>query len=195
MHRIMQIDEGSNRIVVTTTDIHSPQRIAEALKHAYHGDFEIGYGHDEYTVRVNWQPLTPPGPSRRSRPRQFTQTPLQITTRHMAHSHALTTRVREDVAKLAQFYPHIVSCHVVVEQRDRHQSRGRSFNVRIALSVPGHELVINHDHDEDVYVALRDAFASLTRRLEDVARRQRGDVKRHGAFSEGKTGSVTVDED
>ena len=66
MHRIMQIDEGSDRIVVTTTDIHSPQRIAEALKHAYHGDFEIHYGHDEYMVRVNWQPLTPPGPSRRS---------------------------------------------------------------------------------------------------------------------------------
>ena len=43
------------RVVVTTTDIHSPQRIAEALKHAYDGDFKLSYGHDEYTVRVNWQ--------------------------------------------------------------------------------------------------------------------------------------------
>ena len=43
-----------------------------------------------------------------------------------------------------------------------------------------YELIVNRDHDEDVYVALRDAFASLTRRLEDVARRQRGQVKAHG---------------
>jgi hypothetical protein len=40
---------------VTTTDIHSPQRIAESLKHAYHGNFKIRYGHDEYTVRADWQ--------------------------------------------------------------------------------------------------------------------------------------------
>jgi len=55
MHRIMQIDNGSDQSVVTTCDIHSPQRIAEALKHAHQGEFEISYGHDEYTVRVNWQ--------------------------------------------------------------------------------------------------------------------------------------------
>lgn len=55
MHRIMQIDEGPDRVVVTTTDIHSPQRIAEGLKHAYQGEFEIRYGHDEYMVRVNWK--------------------------------------------------------------------------------------------------------------------------------------------
>ncbi|MET0167697.1 MAG: BCAM0308 family protein [Vicinamibacterales bacterium] len=55
LHRIMQIEEAPNGVGITTTDIHSPQRIAEALKHAYHGDFKLSYGHDEYTVRVNWQ--------------------------------------------------------------------------------------------------------------------------------------------
>ena len=122
------------------------------------------------------------------------QTPLQITIRHIAHSHALTTRVREDVGKLSGFYPDIVSCRVVIEQRDRHKSQGRSFNVRIALGVPGHELIVNHDHDEDVYVALRDAFASLTRRLEDVARRQRGVVKKHSVVPGGKATPVPVDQ-
>ena len=55
MHRIMQVDESSEQVDVTTTDIHLPQRIAEALKHAYDGKFEILYGHDEYVVRVTWQ--------------------------------------------------------------------------------------------------------------------------------------------
>ena len=55
LHRVMQIEEALDGVVVTTTDIHLPQRIAEALKHAYHGEFKLRYGHDEYTVRANWQ--------------------------------------------------------------------------------------------------------------------------------------------
>ncbi len=107
------------------------------------------------------------------------QVPLQITIRHMAHSPALDARIREDTARLEEFYRGIISCHVVVEEQGRHQQQGRWFNVRIVVSVPGHELIVNRDHDEDVYVALRDAFASLTRRLEDVARRQHSQVKTH----------------
>ena len=49
------IEDAPDGVVVTTTDVHLPQRIAKSLKHAYHGDFEIRYGHDEYTVRVNWR--------------------------------------------------------------------------------------------------------------------------------------------
>lgn len=105
--------------------------------------------------------------------------PLQITVRHMAHSAALEARIRESAAKLEEFYRGVVSCHVVVEEQGRHQQKGHGFNVRLAVRVPGHELIVNRDHDEDVYVALRDAFASLTRRLEDVARRQHGQVKAH----------------
>lgn len=55
LHRVMQIEDSADGVVVTTTDIHLPQRIAEAVKHAYHGDFRIRYGHDEYAVRVDWQ--------------------------------------------------------------------------------------------------------------------------------------------
>jgi hypothetical protein len=55
LHRIMQLDEGDDRIVASTTDIHLPQRIGEALKHAYDGELEIRYGHDSYSVRVHWR--------------------------------------------------------------------------------------------------------------------------------------------
>ena len=123
------------------------------------------------------------------------QTPLQITIRHMAHSHALTARVREEVRKLAGFDPDIVSCRVVIEQQDRHKSQGRSFNVRIVLGVAGHELIVNHDQDQDVYVALRDAFASLARRLEDVGRRRGGTFKKHASVTGGKATPVVVDQD
>jgi hypothetical protein len=55
VHRIMQLDEGADRVLVSTTDIHLPQRIGEALKRAYDGRLEVHYGHDEYTVRVHWR--------------------------------------------------------------------------------------------------------------------------------------------
>ena len=55
LHRIMQLDEGTDRVRVSTTDIHLPQRLGEALKRAYDGKLELHFGHDEYTVRVSWR--------------------------------------------------------------------------------------------------------------------------------------------
>jgi hypothetical protein len=54
LNRIMQIDERDGRIEVSTTDIHLPQRIGEALKHAHHGKLTVHYGKDEYSVRIRW---------------------------------------------------------------------------------------------------------------------------------------------
>jgi hypothetical protein len=74
-------------------------------------------------------------------------------------------------------------------QRRRHQ--GDLFRVRIDLAVPGREIIVDrtgpkdHAHD-DVYVAVRDAFAAATRKLEDAAREMRGDVKIHAAPRHGE---------
>jgi len=106
------------------------------------------------------------------------QVPLQITVRHMSRSDALEARVREQAAKLEGFHPNLVSCRVTVEELARHQSQGRQFQVRIEVGVPGRNLVAAN-HDEDVYVALRDAFEAVARQVEDDARVTRGDVKSH----------------
>jgi hypothetical protein len=54
LHRIMAIDDAGDRIVVTTTDIHLPRRIGDALKSAHEGELDIRYGAGEYSVRVRW---------------------------------------------------------------------------------------------------------------------------------------------
>lgn len=107
------------------------------------------------------------------------QIPLQITLRDMPASAALEDHIREKAAKLERFYPPLMGCRVVVELPHKHKHKGKQFNVRIDLTVPGGEIVINHDQSEDVYVALRDAFEAAQRKLEDYGRRQRGDVKTH----------------
>ncbi|MES2365829.1 MAG: HPF/RaiA family ribosome-associated protein [Pseudomonadota bacterium] len=107
------------------------------------------------------------------------QIPLQITIRDMPASAVLEDHIREKAAKLEHFYPALVGCRVVVELPHKHKQHGKLFNVRIDLTVPGSEIVINRDQSEDVYVALRDAFDAANRKLEDYGRRQRGDVKTH----------------
>ena len=54
MNRIMDIDRQDDRIEITTTDIHLPQRIGEAVKRAHHGDLSVQYASDEYSVRADW---------------------------------------------------------------------------------------------------------------------------------------------
>jgi ribosomal subunit interface protein len=109
------------------------------------------------------------------------QTPLQISLHGIAHSDALSSAIRKKAEKLDRFYPHITSCHVVLELASGHQRHGQQLTARIDIRVPGGEIVVTHQHDEDLQVALRDAFRAARRKLEDYGREQRGDVKRHTA--------------
>lgn len=105
------------------------------------------------------------------------QTPIQITVRDMPHSPALDEHIRAKAAKLEQYFSPITSCRIVTEAPHKHHHQGRQYVVRLDITVPGREIVINHDHDEDVYVALRDAFEAAKRQLEDYARIRRGETR------------------
>lgn len=122
------------------------------------------------------------------------QIPLQVTYHGISRSDALDTRIRDKAAKLEEFYPRITSCRIVVEERDRHHHQGRQFTVSIDLRVPGREVFVGRDHHEDVYVAVRDAFDAAARKLEDVARLQRGDVKLHEATQRGTVARLFPEE-
>jgi len=122
------------------------------------------------------------------------QIPLQITVRDVLHSDAVEAHIREKAAKLEEFSGHIMSCRVVVEMPHKHSHQGRQFNVRIDIGVPGEEIVVNRDHHEDVYVALRDAFDAAKRRLEDHVRRARRDVKIHAAELVGRVVRLSREE-
>lgn len=120
---------------------------------------------------------------------------LQITTRDIPHSEALETHIREKAEKLEKFYPRIMSCRIVVELPHKHHHQGRLFDLRIDITVPGGELVVNRVTNEDVYVAVRDAFDAAKRQLEDYARRQRGDTKLHAPVLRGKVIQLFKTED
>lgn len=121
--------------------------------------------------------------------------PLKITLRHIPPSPALEERIQKKAAKLDAFHPNVTGCEVSVEEQRLHHHQGRWFTVRVSVSVPGrHDIIVNRDHDEDAFVALRDAFDAVFRRLKDVARVQRGDVKTHVVPRHGRVADIFADE-
>ena len=100
------------------------------------------------------------------------QVPLQITFRNIERSDTLESRIRADATKLERFHPRITRCRVTIEETQRHHTQGRQFTVCIEVRVPGRDLSANKD-DEDVYVAVRDAFTAARRQLEEIAREMR----------------------
>jgi hypothetical protein len=56
LNRIMAIEEpADDTLVITTTDIHLPRCIGEALHRAFHGDLKLHYDEASYFVRVDWE--------------------------------------------------------------------------------------------------------------------------------------------
>ena len=81
-------------------------------------------------------------------------------------------------SRLLGLHPRITSCHVIVDELDRHKEQGRLFEVRVDVKAPRAEIVANHQRHEDPYVAMRDAFDAVIRQLTETVDRQRGQVKR-----------------
>jgi len=122
------------------------------------------------------------------------QIPLQISLHGIEHSNALYEAIREKAEKLDRYYDHIMSCRVVLELAGRHKRKGKEFTVRVDLKVPGGELAVTREHDEDLQIALRDAFDAARRQLEDYARGQRGDVKRHPPEYTGRVARIDAEQ-
>ena len=55
LNRIMAISDEDGATVITTTDIHLPRRIGEALYDAYKGQLDFQYVEDAYSIRVTWR--------------------------------------------------------------------------------------------------------------------------------------------
>jgi ribosome-associated translation inhibitor RaiA len=66
---------------------------------------------------------------------------------------------------------------VVVEAPHRQHKKGTLYHIRVDLTLPGEEIVVDRDPDdhahEDVYIAIRDAFEAVRRQLKKSLRQTR----------------------
>jgi len=120
---------------------------------------------------------------------------LQTTFRNMPHSDAIEAKINEKSVKLDRFYERIMSCRVVVEESQSRRHQGKLYSVRIDITVPGKELAVSRQENEDAYVAVRDAFDAAARLLEEHARQKRGVVKTHTEPATGRIAKIFPDSD
>ena len=99
---------------------------------------------------------------------------LELRFLGMEPSAAVEAAARDKAGKLDQFCSELMACRVTVELLHKHKRHGRPFGVRLNVTLPGHELSVDRVQNEDVHIALRDAFDDMRRQIEDVARRMRG---------------------
>lgn len=104
--------------------------------------------------------------------------PFELVFHGMPRSDALAAAIATHVARLDRHGHDIMHCRINVVLDEKHTQQGKPFNIRIEVTIPGHELVASKECDEDVYVALRNAFGNVTRMLEDTTRKQRDRLKR-----------------
>lgn len=103
------------------------------------------------------------------------QVPLQVTFEGTEPSAAARAAIDREVDRLEKHNQHIIGCRVAVIAPGHKHHHGTGFQVRIWLTIPPHEnILVNHTPSDDarhehVELAIKDAFASARRQVDDLA--------------------------
>jgi ribosomal subunit interface protein len=103
---------------------------------------------------------------------------VKVTIRDTPKSQFLEDHIIKKAFKLNQYCQQISKCRVVVDMPQKHKHQGKLFRVSIELNVKGKELVVNRKLDEDVYVAIAQAFDAIERKLENYSHRRVNNIRR-----------------
>jgi ribosome-associated translation inhibitor RaiA len=124
--------------------------------------------------------------------------PLQITFRNTDPSPVIEEIVRVKASHLDRFCDDVSSCQVVIDVPHRHHRSGNRYRLRLDITVPGDEFAITRGASEtpegkNLTAAVREAFDTAARLLEDYVRRRRHanevprrDAPRQGAGRDGR---------
>lgn len=131
------------------------------------------------------------------------QLEMHVSARNLTLGPADEQTIREAAAKLDGLDPRLTACRVIVSMPQRRGHTGRKYQVEIELLAPGAQIVVRRQSDENLLTAIQNSFAAARRRVQDGARRRRGQVKSLAAMPRGTVtkvlpvegyGFVTADE-
>lgn len=93
--------------------------------------------------------------------------PLTISAQDFDLTDPIEAVIRDKATKLEKFNGRVIGCHVTVHGPSKHHRNGGPYAVRIDLTVPGHEYVINQKEAPDLNLVIRDAFDAARRKLDE----------------------------
>jgi ribosomal subunit interface protein len=112
---------------------------------------------------------------------------VKVTIRDTLKSQFLEDHIIKKAFKLSQYCQQISKCRVFVDMPQKHKHQGKLFRVSVELNVRGKELVVNRKLNEDVYVAVAQAFDAMERKLENYTHRRVNNIRKR------KRGAATND--
>lgn len=107
-------------------------------------------------------------------------TPLEISFKGLDKSPAIEAKIAEKAAKLEKHFDRMTHCRVVVAAPHKHSHKGKTYEIKIDIGIPGTApLIVTHESavgqaQEDLKIALRDAFEAAGRRLDEVVEKMNG---------------------
>lgn len=127
------------------------------------------------------------------------QVPPEIAFRKIDATQLLKDAIDAGIESLEEVYDRIISCRVMVEETNSGRKSGKLNHVRVDLTVPGGEVVVNQNPPkdpevQDLHSAVDEAFEIARRRLREYARKQRGDVKVRNLPPHGRVVTLVDDE-
>lgn len=100
------------------------------------------------------------------------QTPLRVIADGLELGETERASIEAHAAKLETFFHRLLGCRVTVSAPNRWAQDGPVlYQIRIALTVPGEELVIERQPEPNLLDAIQEAFQVAGRRLQDFVRR------------------------
>ncbi len=113
------------------------------------------------------------------------QVPMRIVVKNVPRPDEARALAREAASVLERFHSRITACRVSITNPESRHAKGGLYDVHVVLRVPAHDEIVvsrqagDQPEREHLRVSLKKAFALARRRLQDVAREMRGDVKSH----------------
>ncbi len=95
-----------------------------------------------------------------------------IVFRDIRQSPALSATIYKKLEKLSRYSDSITHTRVVLDNPHKHKQKGKMFRASVELLHKGTPVVVTRD-DIDAYVALRDAFDIVERKIKETSSRKR----------------------
>jgi ribosome-associated translation inhibitor RaiA len=113
------------------------------------------------------------------------QTPIQVNFRKIDRSEAMEDKIQSCLDQLEKLDPTIIGCKVTIDAGAHGTAPGKSYHVQVALTLPGHEIVVGRDQHsrtpfQDCARAVEDAFGKVRGQMLHHHRRAESGAKRDG---------------
>lgn len=93
----------------------------------------------------------------------------RITMHDLPRTEALEWHISGKVRMLGKLYPGMTGCHILLARPEQRRQKARLFSATVTVDYPQGEVEGISEHENDLYIAIRDAFAAVERELQKAA--------------------------